>query len=939
MRRVMASLVWVFVGTASVAQTQETILWYDRPASAWTEALPVGNGRLGAMVFGGVESERIQLNEQSIWAGPPVSENPDDLAEVIAQARELFFAGRPADGERLIGERAMAPRISPRSQQTLGDLRLRMLLPDRQEIAPMRITGWRSGGELQSPDLAQLATAFDDSQWPKPQALDIPQNTTVTYRATFTLAAEQIASHLSELRLSPIDDSSIIWINGNEIGRTTQWDRSHTFDAASALRVGENVIAIAASNIGGPGSMASSVVLVSSGVPQDYRRELDLDTAIATTTFSIAGVEYTREVFASPVDDVIAVHLTASEAGALSFDASLSHPATVGIYAESDTRLVMGGRASHGERHLGVRFHAVLDIAATDGEIRQHANTIQVRGATEALLLIGASTDYNFDDPTTPLDHDRPGAAADAIELARTKGFSRIRGEHIQEHQRLFRRCSIDLGQSEHADQPTDARLRRIIDGVNEGATDVGLEELLFQYGRYLLICSSRPGTMPANLQGIWNEHLEAPWNADYHLNINIQMNYWPAEVTNLSECHMPLFDFMERMVPGGRDLATKMGCDGIAFGHTTDAWLRSSVQGRPVWGMWPHGAGWLSQHMHEHYRFTGDKQFLRERAMPFTREVLRFYLDWLVEDPKTGLLVSGPTTSPENTYLLDGQRLSLSMGPTMDQQIIREVFRDYFAALEILNSETGVTPLQVEAMEAVLRLAGTPVGDDGRIMEWDKPYEEAEPGHRHMSHLYALHPSHQITQEGTPDLFAAARKTIEHRLARGGGHTGWSRAWLINMFARLLDGDEAHEHVRLLLAKSTHPNLFDNHPPFQIDGNFGATAGIAEMLLQSHEGEIRLLPALPKAWATGSVRGLVARPGIEVDLQWENRRLVEVTLRARQDTEVTIRSARGLIGPMRTDDPNAKAHRIDDRAIVTMHAGHTYTFYSFRADLENTDR
>ncbi len=485
----------LIVGLPALGDSQETVLWYDRPASTWTEALSVGNGRLGAMVFGGVEAERIQLNEQSVWAGPPVSENPEDLGEIIAEARKLFFAGKPGEGERLIGERALASRISPRSQQTLGDLYLRMILPEAPEAEPILITGWKRGPRLQAPDLAQLAPAFDDVGWAVVQALEIPQNMTITYRASFTLTREQVASCLSELRLSPIDDRSIVWINGREVGRTSEWNRSYTFDVAGALRVDENVIAIAATNIGGPGSMAASVSLGHSGVPSDYRRELDLDTAIATTSFTIAGVRYEREVFARSADDIIAVRLTSSDQGALSFDASLSHPATVGIYGQSDRRLVMGGRASHGESHLGVRFHAVLNVDAEGGTIEQRDGTIQVRGANEALVLLGASTDYNFDDPARPLDHDRVGEAARDIEGARPKGADRLRVEHVGEHQRLFRRCTIDLGESEHADLPTDARLRRVIDGVDQGVTDAGLEELMFQYGRYLLICSSRPGT------------------------------------------------------------------------------------------------------------------------------------------------------------------------------------------------------------------------------------------------------------------------------------------------------------------------------------------------------------------------------------------------------------------------------------------------------------
>ncbi|MCH8979759.1 MAG: glycoside hydrolase family 95 protein [Armatimonadetes bacterium] len=871
----------VVVASGQVADTEPDVggnfLWYEQPAESWVEALPVGNGRLGAMVFGAVTEERIQLNIDSLWAGPPFPTVPDGAADALQEARRLFFAGKPAEGQQVIAERFLAERISPRSQQTLGDLRLKMSIAGMELPRARIVTEWRRGPVDDDVRFAHLRDAFDDSSWDvikasDPEGRSVPENSTVVFRTVLQLTALQ-ASRLNRLQLSPIDDASVIYLNGLEVGRTTAYSQPHRFKVPAKLRSGKNVLAIAVTNRRGPGHLAAEVRIEAVYVPAAYVRSLNLNEAVATTSYRIGKTTYRRQVFASAKDGVLAVRLTADALNSLTFEVSLSRAADAEVYTTGSRMIVMSGQASHDGENKGAKYVTALHIVTEGGRLVVGRGAITVTGANAATIYLAAETDYNMADPSSPLTDDLKAKCFKTLDAVLARNYEDVRLSSVNDHKRYYDRVRLRLGGGSPG-LPTDVRLRR----VQGGATDPGLAALYFQYGRYLLICSSRPGTLPANLQGLWNEHIEAPWNADYHTNINVQMNYWPAEVTNLSELHGPFFWLIDGLRPSGRETARAFGMRGFAAGHTTDPWLWTAPSGQPVWAMWPMGAGWSSAHYMEHYRFTQDERFLKDRAWPVLKECAEFFLDWLVEDPRTGKLVSGPTTSPENVYLLDGKRLSLSMGTAMDHQIIWEVFTNVLESAEVLGIDDD---LVASVRGALARLAAPQIGSDGRLLEWDREYEEPIPGHRHMSHLYGLHPSSQFTHSGTPELVAAARKSLEHRLENGGGHTGWSRAWIINFWARLLEPEKALENFDALLAKSTHPNLFDNHPPFQIDGNFGGTAGIAEMLVQSHEGFIRLLPALPGAWGDGEVAGLRTRGGYEIAMKWSDGQIEWVRIKA----------------------------------------------------------
>lgn len=769
-KKLLVFTICFFIDSNVNSQNTNNILWYNQPATIWEEALPVGNGRLGAMVFGNPVNETIQLNENTLWAGSPNNNNNNDAKNSLQQVRQLIFSGKYNQAHELVNKTMISKASHGMPYQAAGNL-----------------------------------------------VLNFSNNKNYT----------------------------------------------------------------------------------------NYYRELDIEKAIVTTKYSVNDANITSNVFATYPHQVIVAQYTADKPGAISFSASVNRSPDIIVTTNAGNELIMSGVASSHEGVEGkVKFTVIVKIIANGGYVTNTDTAINVSSATQATIYISIATNFvNYNNLTA----DNNKRANEYLTAALNSSYEQIYNSHIADYQKYFNRVTLNLGQTDAVNNQTNARLQQFANG-----NDPHLAALYFQFGRYLLISSSRPGGQPANLQGIWANQLYPAWDSKYTVNINTEMNYWPAEITNLAETNQPLVQMVTELAQTGRQTAADMyGARGWVLHHNTDIWRITGPVDGAFWGMWPMGGAWLCQHLIDKYYFNGDTLYL-EQVYPVIKQAALFYLDFLVEHPETNYLVVCPSISPENAPRQHPQT-TLSAGTTMDNQLVFDLFSRTIEIAKVLHTDKNFTDsLQI----ALNKLPPMQIGSWGQLQEWMHDWDSQTDNHRHVSHLYGLYPSAQISAYRTPELFAAARKSL---IARGDESTGWSMGWKVNLWARLLDGNHALKLITDQLSPAilpngrqkggTYPNLFDSHPPFQIDGNFGCTAGITEMLVQSHDGAIHLLPALPDAWKNGSITGIKARGGFTVDVYWQNLQVTKVVIVSELGGNCRLRSYWQLTGNnlkiAKNDNPN----------------------------------
>jgi alpha-L-fucosidase 2 len=909
-------LAGIAVVMAFAAQADEaTELWYRQPAQKFYQALPLGNGRIGALVFGGVDEERIVLNESSMWSGSREDADRPDAHKALPEIRRLLLAGQNTEAEKLVNANftcqgkgsghGRGANVPFGCYQTLGNLRLNFgTVPGGAALhCPSGHKAGAANQEIESTTDGDVQTKWCLIHEGRPVVWEFDAGTNAPCPASYTLtSAEDVPGRDPRTwKLEGLPEGQQKWTLLDEHKDEPVFAKRHetkTFQIAHPMpcrlyrfrfmpNPGVTHFQIAGIELSG----VTQQIKEAAGVT-DYRRSLDLATGLAAVSYRRNGMKFERTHFINAPDQIFLTHLKTDQPGGLSFSLTLDRKEHFETHASHNCELVMTGTLDDGHGGKGVGYAVRLRVEAQGGAVTAEADKLIIQNATDVWLYVTAETDYQgfgSRHVAAPL-----AATLDGLNAALKKNPGELRSAQKTDHEKWFNRVELKLPATANSALPTDERLM----GFEKGAADPALAALYFNYGRYLLISSSRPGGLPANLQGIWAEEIQTPWNGDWHLDINVQMNYWPAQVCNLSELQEPLNKLIASLVEPGRKTARAYyNARGWVAHVITNPWGFTSPGEAASWGATVSGSAWLCEHLWEQYAFTLDRDFLAW-AYPILKESALFYLDNLIEEPKHKWLVTGPSNSPENRFKLpDGKVAHVCLGPTIDMQLLRELFGNTVRAAEILGVDAE---LRRELIEKRARLAPNQVGPDGRLQEWLEPYPEPEPTHRHTSPMYGLHPYYEITRRGTPELAAACRKFLD---ARGDRSNGWALAWRMNLWARLGDGDRAYKLLQALLhftgesglnytgkGAGTYANLFDACPPFQIDGNFGGAAGIAEMLVQSHAGEIELLPALPAAWPNGSAKGLRARGGYTVDVAWSDGKVTSYRIASPQPQSVKLR-------------------------------------------------